>query len=97
MALLDVEISFFFLIVFRGTEAHIVYILLCHPSEESIGWSIIPYNSPSKDWQSTVPEAGEIAEFEPRTADSQSGIATNEPPSLPGVKFVVYFVYYKEI
>jgi hypothetical protein len=32
-----VEISFFFLIVFRGTEAHIVYILLCHPSEESIG------------------------------------------------------------
>jgi hypothetical protein len=45
---------FFPLIVFGGSEVPIVYILLCHPPEDSLQGSAIPDGSPSKDWQSTV-------------------------------------------
>jgi hypothetical protein len=68
-------ISIFSLIVFGRTEAPIVNILLCHPSEDSLQGSAIPDGSPSK-------EAGEIAGFESRTAVSQSGVTTKEPPLL---------------
>ncbi len=46
--------NFFSLIVFGGTEVHIIYILLCSPSEDSLQESVVPDGSPSKDWQSTV-------------------------------------------
>jgi hypothetical protein len=49
-----VTTSFFSLIVFGGIEEPIVYILLCHPSEDSLQESAIPDGSPSQDWQSTV-------------------------------------------
>jgi multisubunit Na+/H+ antiporter MnhE subunit len=40
---------FFFNCLWR-TEVPIVYILLCHPSEDSLQRSAIPDGSPSKDW-----------------------------------------------
>ncbi len=45
---------FFSFIVFGGTEVPIVYILLCHPSEDSLQWITILDGTPSLDWQSTV-------------------------------------------
>jgi hypothetical protein len=65
------------LIVFGGPEAPFLFILLCHPSEDSLQWSTIPDGSPSKDCEE------EIAGSEQRTAGLQSGVATNEPPLLP--------------
>ncbi len=47
--------SVFFLNCFWWTRApFFVFILLCHPSENSLQWSTIPDDSPSKDRQSTV-------------------------------------------
>jgi hypothetical protein len=40
---------FFSFIVFGGTEVPIVYIFLCHPSEDSLQQSAIPDGSPSQD------------------------------------------------
>ncbi len=79
-----IQYNFFPLTVFGGPEApFFVFILLCSPSEVSLQWSTIPDGSPSTDWQSTV-KAGEIAGYKPGTAGLQSGVATNEPPLLPG-------------
>jgi hypothetical protein len=47
--------SVFFLNCFWWTRApFFVFIPLCHPSENSLQWSTIPDDSPSKDRQSTV-------------------------------------------
>ncbi len=75
-------ILLFPLIGFGGPEAlFCIYILLCRPSEDSLQWSTNPDGRPSQYWEST--EAGDIAGFEPRSAGSQSGVATIEPLLLP--------------
>ncbi len=62
-------INLFFLYCFWWTRVpFFVFILLCHPSEDSLQWSTIPDGSPSKDRQSAL--AGEIAGFEPGTVGS---------------------------
>ncbi len=37
--------------------------------------------------------AGEIAGFEPRTAVSQSGVATNEPPLLLKASYIYIYIF----
>jgi hypothetical protein len=77
----DPKIIIFSLNVFGGTEVPIVYILLCHPSEDSLQQSATSDGSPSKAWQSTVGWGD--CWIRTQTAVSQSGVATNEPPLLP--------------
>ncbi len=46
-------------------------------------YSEVPFQMAANLRTGNPPQAGEIAGFEPRTAVSQSGVTTNEPPLLP--------------
>ncbi len=72
---------FFSLIFFGGTEVPIVFIFSGGPSEGSL--QEVPSQMAAHLRTGNALYAGEIAGPEPRTAVSQSGVATNEPPLLP--------------
>ncbi len=73
---------FFSLIVFGGTEVPIVLIFSSAAPQRS-AYSEVPFQMAAHLRTGNPLLAGEIAGFEPRTAVSQSGVTTNEPPLLP--------------
>jgi hypothetical protein len=76
-----VSTIFFSLIVFGGTEVPIVFIFSFAATHKT-AYREVPSQMAARLRTGNPLLARQIAGFEPRSAVSQSGIATNEPPLL---------------